>query len=109
MSKHQIQPECVWRLSRLTRDGTAECVSRNQLLGREHGHGNIQFPCSADHVQDWKPHPVDRYHIIFGIWYLLNVDGDFTYLKWMAVEQDCCGEKLDVVLVGNVPNKLLHM
>ena len=21
--------------------------------------GNINFPCSADHVQDWQPYPVD--------------------------------------------------
>ena len=23
--------------------------------------GNINFPCSADHVQDWQPNPVDPY------------------------------------------------
>ena len=23
--------------------------------------GNIHFPCSADHVQDWQPYPVDLY------------------------------------------------
>ena len=45
-------------MSRLTRDGTAELVSRDQILRRERGHGNIHFPCSADHdEQDWQPLP----------------------------------------------------
>ena len=48
-------------MSRLTRDGTAETVSRDQILRRERGQGNIHFPCSADHVQDWQPYPVDPY------------------------------------------------
>ena len=48
-------------MSRLTRDGTAEAVSRDQTLRRERGQGNIHFPCSADHDQDWQPHPVDPY------------------------------------------------
>ena len=48
-------------MSRLTRDGTAETVSRDQTLRRERGHGNIHFPCSADHEQDWLPYPVDPY------------------------------------------------
>ena len=55
VSKHQIQPE----LSRLTRDGTAEPVSRDQILRHAQGQGNINFPCSADHEQDWQPYPVD--------------------------------------------------
>ena len=46
-------------LSRLTRDGTAESVSREQILRRECGQGNIHFPCSADHEQDWQSYPVD--------------------------------------------------
>ena len=36
-------------MSRLTRDGKAEPVSREQILRRERGQGNIHFPCSADH------------------------------------------------------------
>ena len=49
-------------MSRLTRDGTAEPVSRDQILRRECGQGNnINFPCSADHEQDWQPYPVDPY------------------------------------------------
>ena len=50
-------------MSTLTRDGTAEPVSRDQILRRERGQGNINFPCSADHEhQDWQPYPVDPYY-----------------------------------------------
>ena len=49
-------------ISRLTRDGTAESVSRDQIFRHEErGQGNIRVPCSADHVQDWQPYPVDPY------------------------------------------------
>ena len=48
-------------MSRLTPDGTAEPVSRDQILRHERGQGNMYFPCSADHVQDWQPCPVDPY------------------------------------------------
>ena len=46
-------------MSRLTRDGTAETVSRDQILRHERGQGNINFPSLADHEQDWQPYPVD--------------------------------------------------
>ena len=42
-------------MSRLTRGGTAEPVSRDQI---------IHFLCSADHEQDWQPYPVDAYSAI---------------------------------------------
>ena len=48
-------------MSRLPRDGTAEPVSRDQTLRREHGQGNIHFPRSADHEQDWQSYSVDPY------------------------------------------------
>ena len=48
MSEHQIQPE--YRMSRLTRDGIAEPISRDQILRREQGQKNINFLCSADHT-----------------------------------------------------------
>ena len=48
-------------MSRLTQDGTAEPVSRDQILRRERGQGNIIFFCSADHEQDWQLYPVDPY------------------------------------------------
>ena len=51
-------------MSRLTRDGMAEPFSQNQILRRERGQGNIHFPCSADHEQDWQPYPVDSYSAI---------------------------------------------
>ena len=49
------------KMSRLTRDGIAEPVSRDQTLRHERGQGNIHFYCSADHVKDWQPYPVDPY------------------------------------------------
>ena len=64
VSKHQIQPR-VWKMSRLARDGTAEPISRDQILRNVvRRQGNINFPCSADHEQDWQPYPVDPYSAI---------------------------------------------
>ena len=40
-------------MSRLTRDGTAKPVSRDQILRRERGQGKNRFPCT-DHEQDWQ-------------------------------------------------------
>ena len=59
----QFMVSLSMEMSRLTRDGTAEPVSRGQILRRERGQGNIKFPCSAGHdiVQDWQPYPVDPY------------------------------------------------
>ena len=51
-------------MSRLMRDGTAEPVSRDQILRHARGQGNVHFPCSADHEQDWQPYPVDPYSAI---------------------------------------------
>ena len=51
-------------MSWLTRDGTAEPVSRDQILRHARGQGNINFPCSADQEQDWQPYPVDPYSAI---------------------------------------------
>ena len=52
-------------MSRLTRDGTAEPVSRGQILRHARVQGDINFPCTADHEQDWQPYPVDPYSAIF--------------------------------------------
>ena len=68
-------------MSRLTRDGTAEPVSRDQIVRHEPGQGNINFPCSADHVQDWQPYPIDPYscymcdhaHIFLTYQYIVTV------------------------------------
>ena len=56
----------VRRMSRLTLDGTAEPVSRDQILEHVRGQGNIHFPCSADHEQNWQPYPVDPNSAICG-------------------------------------------
>ena len=48
------------RMSTLTRDGTAEPVSRGPILRRERGQGNIIFPFPADYEQDRQPYSVDR-------------------------------------------------
>ena len=65
-------------MSRLTRDRTAEPVSRDQILGREREQGNIHFSCSADHEQDWQPYPVDPYSS-----YMCE-DYDHTYIHMMV-------------------------
>ena len=54
VSKHQIQ--LSMEISKLTRDGTAEHVSRDQILRGQRGQGNSIFPCSVDHEQDWQPY-----------------------------------------------------
>ena len=38
-----------------------EPVSRVQILRRKRGEGNIHFPCSVDHEQDWQHYQVDPY------------------------------------------------
>ena len=48
-------------MSRLTLDGTAEPVSRHQILRHQRGQGNIHFFCSPDHEQHWQPYLVDLY------------------------------------------------
>ena len=48
-------------MSKLMRNGTAEPVSRDQILRRERRQRILHFPCSAaDHEQDWQPCPVVR-------------------------------------------------
>ena len=51
-------------MNRLTRDGTAEPVSRDQILRHARGQANVHFPCSADHEQDWQLYRVDPYSAI---------------------------------------------
>ena len=54
-------------MNRLTRDGTAEPVSRDKIVRREREKGNIHFLCSANHEQDWQPYPVDPYSDVFDV------------------------------------------
>ena len=57
ISKRFIKPPLIHIESSLDRlDGTVEPISRDQILRREHGQRNINFPCSADHEQDWQPY-----------------------------------------------------
>ena len=49
----------MWRISRLTRDGTAKLVSWDQIFRRERGQGNIHVPCSFYLEQDCQPNPFD--------------------------------------------------
>ena len=58
VSKHQIQ--LSMEMSRA--DARRDCRTRpaRPNLRRESGQGNIHFPCSADHEQDWQPYPVDQ-------------------------------------------------
>ena len=59
--KQALDSAWSMEISKLTRDGTAEPVSRDQILRRERGQRIIHFPCSAaDHEQDWQPCPVVR-------------------------------------------------
>ena len=66
-------------MSRVTRDRTAEPVTRDQILRRERGLGNIIFSCSADHVQDWQTYSVDPYSAICDDHICLHL-GSHTFL-----------------------------
>ena len=58
VSKHQIQPDYGDEKADAGRDCRNRLVRPNsQARTRQ---GNIHFPCSADHEQDWQPHLVDR-------------------------------------------------
>ena len=52
-------------MSRMTRGGTAESVSRNQVLRYQQGQKNIHLPRSADYEQDKQPHSVDPHFAIY--------------------------------------------
>ena len=68
-------------MSRLTRYGTAEPVLRDQILRRELGQGNIHFPCSADHEQDWQPYAIDDPYFCY--MYVMMTMYGLTYSKSM--------------------------
>ena len=72
-------------MSRLTRDGTAEPGSRDQIFRHARGQGNIHFPCSADHEQDWQLYPVDPYSAICD---------DHTYIHTYCLESAGTGPVL---------------
>ena len=60
VSTHHIQSEYGDEQADAGRE-TAEPVSRDQILRRERGRGNNNFPRSDDHEQDWQPYLVDPF------------------------------------------------
>ena len=74
-------------MNRLTRVGTAEPVSRAQILRHARGQGNINFPCSADHEQDWPPYPVDSYSAICDDRTYIHTYILYTYINVIRVQQ----------------------
>ena len=66
-------------MSGLTRDGTAEPNSRDQILRRERGQGKFCFPCSADHEQDRQSYLVDAQ----------SAESDTTHIYSNHREQMC--------------------
>ena len=56
-SNDQIQPEYGHDQGIAGRD-CRTCLARSNSQARTRT-GNINFPCSADHEQDWQPYPVD--------------------------------------------------
>ena len=71
-------------MGRRTRDGTAETFSRDQILRHGRGQGNINFPCSADHEQDWQPYPVDPYSAICDDHTLIHTYIPGTVQRWAS-------------------------
>ena len=113
-------------MSRLTRDGTAEPVSRDQILRRERtkfsganerGQGNIHFPCSADHEQDWQPYLVDPYscYIFFALLYWCSLSQRLTVRcpppsDWWGVLSDSrTVSTVRVVLTLGLPCLLIYL
>ena len=80
-------------MSRLTRDGTVELVSRDQILRHARVQGNIHFPSSADHEQDWQPYPVDPYSAICD---------DHTYIHVVTIHTHihCIFKRLPYICPG---------
>ena len=66
-------------MSRLTRDGTAGPISRDQILRHARGHGEYYFPCLADHEQDWQPYPFFFFFFFFHL----------TYSRWTSSLPSC--------------------
>ena len=62
------------------RDGTAEHVSRDQILRSERGQGEIRFPYSADHEQNLQPYPVDSYFAICDAIHTYIHDDTYIYM-----------------------------
>ena len=59
ISKHQIQPEYGDEQADAGRDCRNHLARPNSQARTRTG--KYSFSCSADHVQDWQPYPVDSY------------------------------------------------
>ena len=90
----------TWIMSRLTRDGTSEPVSRDQILRRERGQGNLYFPCSADYVQDRQPYPVDSYSAIYYVTYISKPVRKKQLLHFAGAFKTTCREKISCLPSG---------
>ena len=64
------------------RDGTAEPVSRDQILRRERGQANIHFLCSADHEQDRQPFT----RLIHALLYVMIIHTSTTYTLYLLLQ-----------------------
>ena len=53
------------------------------ILRHVRGRGNVHFPCSPDHEQDWQPYPVDPYSAICD-----DHTPTHTYIRWMWFVSD---------------------
>ena len=79
-------------MSRLTPDGTAQSVSRDQILRREPGQGQTNSSCSADLEQSWQPYLVDPYSA--------KISDDHT-----SIHTDWGGRGYDDFVLGEVTKK----
>ena len=59
VSKHHIQPEYGDEQADAGRDCRTRLARPNSQARTRTG--KYSFSCSADHVQDWQPYPVDPY------------------------------------------------
>ena len=62
VSKHQIQSKYGDEQADAGRDCRTRLARPNSQT-RTNVDREIDFPCSADHVQDWQPYPVDPYSL----------------------------------------------
>ena len=92
-------------MSRLKRDGTAEPASPDQVLRHARGQGNIHFPCSADHEQDWQPYPVDPYSAMCDDRTYIHNAGLYYYLYTTTSVQVNLQQLLEVTVYGVRPSE----
>ena len=79
VSKHQIQPEYGYEQADAGQDCRIRLARPNSQAREQRGQGNINFPCSADHEQDWQPYPVDPYSCY--LLYMCDHTYIYTYIQ----------------------------